>query len=120
MLKYGLSTFHTTNKPEVEHIYTPKICCNCLLTAASIVFVHGLRGHREKTWMKDGSLRPKNFLATDLSESRIMSFGYDSNIVHSDTAEITQGSLESDARSLCALLNAERGAPDGVSPRVLV
>jgi hypothetical protein len=66
--------------------------------------------------MKDGSLWPKDFLATDLEDSRIMSFGYDFNIVHSDTAEVTQGSLESDARSLCALLSAERNTPDSVSP----
>lgn len=39
--------------------------------------------------MKDRSLWPKDLLATDLEESRIMSFGYDSNIVHSDTAEAT-------------------------------
>jgi len=70
--------------------------------------------------MKDGSLWPKDFLAIDLDDSRIMSFGYDSNIVHSDTAEITQGSFESDARSLCALLNAERSALDSVSPPILI
>ena len=66
--------------------------------------------------MKDGNLWPKDFLATDLDDSRIMSFGYDSNIVHLDTAEVTQGSLGSDARSLCALLSAERGTPNSVSP----
>lgn len=70
--------------------------------------------------MKDGSLWPKDFLATDLGDSRIMSFGYDSNIVHSDIAEVTQGNLESDARSLCALLNTERGKPDSVSSPFLV
>jgi len=95
MSKFGLSTLHTTDKPEVD-----------------IVFVHGLRGHREKTWMKNGYLWPRDFLATDLENCRIISFGYDSDIVHSDTAEVTQGSLESDARSLCALLSAERSLPD--------
>jgi len=66
--------------------------------------------------MKDGYFWPRDFLAADLEHSRIMSFGYDSNIVHSDTAEVTQGSLESDARSLCALLSAERSSPDSVNP----
>lgn len=66
--------------------------------------------------MKDQYLWPRDFLATDLKNSRIMSFGYDSNIVHSVTAEVTQGSLESDARSLCALLSAERNTPDSVNP----
>jgi hypothetical protein len=65
--------------------------------------------------MKDGYLWPRDFLAADLKNSRIMSFGYDSNIIHSDTAEVTQGSLESDARSLCTLISAERSSPDSVS-----
>jgi protein SERAC1 len=64
--------------------------------------------------MKDERLWPRDFLATDLENSRIMSFGYDSDIVHSDTAEVTQGSLKSDARSLCALLSAERNTSDSV------
>ncbi len=65
--------------------------------------------------MKDGCLWPRDLLATDIEESRIMSFGYDSGIVHSDTAEVTQGSLESDARNLCTLLHAERSTPDSVN-----
>lgn len=65
--------------------------------------------------MKGEYLWPRDFLAADLKNSRIMSFGYDSNIVHSDTAEVTQGSLQSDARSLCALLSAERSSLDSVN-----
>jgi hypothetical protein len=76
--------------------------------STSIVFVHGLRGGRVSTWTKDQVTWPKDFLSKDVEKSRIISFGYDSAVVHSDTAEVTQGSLESDARSLCSLLNAER------------
>ena len=60
---------------------------------------------------------PKDFLSKDVEKIRIISFGYDSGVVHSDTAEVTQGSLESDARSLCSLLNAER-AKDGTVRRL--
>ncbi|RAK97066.1 uncharacterized protein BO80DRAFT_448750 [Aspergillus ibericus CBS 121593] len=95
MSNYGVSTWYTGEKPEVD-----------------IVFVHGLRGHREKTWTKDGHLWPKEYLPTDIENCRLMSFGYDSNVIHSSQAEITQGSLTSDARCLCALLKDERSTPE--------
>jgi hypothetical protein len=76
--------------------------------ANSIVFVHGLRGGRESTWTKDGVVWPKELLSKDIPKSRILSFGYNSEIVHSDTAEVTQGSLADDARQLCSLLDDAR------------
>ncbi|KAJ5170886.1 uncharacterized protein N7500_003669 [Penicillium coprophilum] len=46
-----------------------------------IVFVHGLTGNREKTWMhENGTLWPRDLLAKDLSKARIMTFGYDIDI----------------------------------------
>ena len=49
----------------------------------SIVFVHGLRGHRLDTWKKDGICWPKDLLPKEraLSNVRILSFGYDSRVV---------------------------------------
>ncbi|KAH7345939.1 hypothetical protein BKA66DRAFT_433717, partial [Pyrenochaeta sp. MPI-SDFR-AT-0127] len=47
-------------------------------------------------------------LSKDIPKSRILSFGYDSSVVHSDTAEVTQGSVADDARQLCSLLDDER------------
>ena len=79
------------------------------------MFVHGLRGHREHTWTKDGVLWPQKLLATDTARCRIMSFGYDSAVIHSDTAEVTQGSLATAARSLCSTLGTERVTPETVS-----
>lgn len=137
MSQYGLLTFHTSEVPEVEFVphplsrnlsafkipESPRFFPNHPLHACSandreifsIVFVHGLRGHVENTWkVKDGPLWPKDFLAADVENSRIMSFGYDSKVVHSDTAEVTQTSLESEARSLCSQLNAARNTSDSV------
>ncbi|KAL5387209.1 hypothetical protein DPSP01_003820 [Paraphaeosphaeria sporulosa] len=88
MSRYGLTTWHDGEKAEWD-----------------IVFVHGLRGGRESTWTKDGVVWPKELLSKDVPKSRIFSFGYDSGVVHSDTAEVTQGSLADDARQLCSLLN---------------
>lgn len=91
MALYGLSRWHDSDKAEVD-----------------IVFIHGLRGHRENTWSKYGCLWPKELLSKDIPHSRILSFGYDSAVVHSDTSEVTQGSLAHDATSLCSLLDDER------------
>jgi hypothetical protein len=54
---------------------------------------------------------PRDLLVKDLESStkaRAISFGYDSGVVHSDVAEITQGSIDVEARSLCSQLNALR------------
>ena len=54
-----------------------------LLTPISIIFVHGLRGHRRDTWTKQGICWPKDLLGIEpaLSNVRILSFGYDSRVV---------------------------------------
>jgi protein SERAC1 len=50
-----------------------------------------------------------------------MSFGYDSSIIHSDSAEVTQGSLDHEARSLCSLVQEQRSSTDSSSrPIILV
>lgn len=53
------------------------------LNESSIVFVHGLRGHRTKTWTKDGICWPKELLSKEqaLSHVRVLAFGYDANVV---------------------------------------
>ncbi|PVH92332.1 hypothetical protein DM02DRAFT_605500 [Periconia macrospinosa] len=88
MKTYGLTTWYDGEKSEVD-----------------IVFVHGLRGDRESTWTKDRVVWPKELLSKDIPKSRILSFGYDSGITHSDKAEVTQGSVADDARQLCSLLD---------------
>jgi protein SERAC1 len=49
----------------------------------SLVFVHGLCGHRKNTWTKDGVCWPEKLLSKELALShvRILTFGYDANIV---------------------------------------
>ncbi|KAH8676802.1 Alpha/Beta hydrolase protein [Tricladium varicosporioides] len=102
MSKYGLSFYNDRADAEVD-----------------ILFVHGLRGHRKETWSKNGFFWPGELLAKDIEKCRIISFGYDSGVVHSDTAEVTQGSVESDAKDLCALLTSER-AEDGTEDRPII
>ena len=45
-----------------------------------------MRGHRTKTWTKDGVCWPRDLLSKEDSETlshiRILSFGYDANVVN--------------------------------------
>ena len=56
---------------------------NFRLQLLSIIFVHGLRGHRLNSWTKQGICWPKDLLPREpaLSNVRILSFGYDSRVV---------------------------------------
>ena len=50
----------------------------------SIVFIHGLTGGRESTWTAKGAAAcwPEVFLPNDLSEARIITYGYDADVVN--------------------------------------
>ncbi|KAG4282361.1 hypothetical protein FPRO06_09034 [Fusarium proliferatum] len=74
----------------------------------SIVFLHGLRGDREKTWTKSGVVWPKDLLPDDVPASRIFLFGYDTNITSADQSGATKTEIHSDAEDVCAKLAAER------------
>ncbi|CCA76381.1 hypothetical protein PIIN_10374 [Serendipita indica DSM 11827] len=47
---------------------------------ASIVAIHGLQGHREKTWTtEDGDLWLRDLLRTDIPNARVLLYGYDAD-----------------------------------------
>ncbi|KAF5597596.1 ribonuclease p mrp [Fusarium subglutinans] len=75
---------------------------------ADVVFLHGLRGGREKTWTKNGVVWPKDLLPGDIPASRIFLFGYDTNITSTDQSGATRTEIHSDAEDVCAKLAAER------------
>jgi hypothetical protein len=47
----------------------------------SIVFVHGLTGDRENTWTSGETLWPQQLLPIRLPEARVMTFGFDADVV---------------------------------------
>ena len=55
-----------------------------VLKTNSIVFVHGLTGNRENTWThkESGVFWPEDLLSRDLEKARIVTFGYDANVVN--------------------------------------
>ena len=50
--------------------------------ALSIVFVHGLTGNRESTWTWADNLWPQTLLPEKIPGARIMTFGYDADVVN--------------------------------------
>ncbi|KAI1089174.1 hypothetical protein F5B19DRAFT_388171 [Rostrohypoxylon terebratum] len=56
--------------------------CDSSNDGIDLVFVHGLRGSRLKTWSKGGVFWPRDFLRDDLKKARIVSWGYDANIAN--------------------------------------
>ena len=71
----------------------------------SIIAVHGLCGHWEKTWTGDkGALWLRDFLPSKLPLARIMSYGYDSGIAFSKSAS----DIDDEAAKLLDRLEGER------------
>lgn len=66
------------------------------------------------TWTKDGVTWPRHLLPTDMPQSRIFLFGYDSGIAHRNPRNVTQTEIHSDADDLCATLWTERSRTETV------
>ncbi|KXH68079.1 hypothetical protein CSAL01_08946 [Colletotrichum salicis] len=47
-----------------------------------IVFIHGLKGHREKTWTAEKSSQPwpKALLPSEIPNARVLAYGYDADV----------------------------------------
>ncbi|KAF8236873.1 hypothetical protein L208DRAFT_1250112, partial [Tricholoma matsutake] len=79
-----------------------------------IVLVHGLRGHRTKTWTKDNVCWPRDLLSKEetLSHIRVLTFGYDANVVSLTTPASLNSLLEHSVNLLNELARERKqGAP---------
>lgn len=76
---------------------------------ASIIAIHGLNGHREKTWTADNKVNwlcDANMLSAFIPNARIMSWGYDAD-THS-TKELSAMYLYDHAQKLVSDLSLYR------------
>lgn len=90
-----------------------------LMCGLSIVFVHGLTGNREKTWThRNGTFFPGHLLSQDFPRARIMTFGYDADVVRFWTIT-SSNRLDDHGKSLAYALLDQRGQV-GHRPIILV
>lgn len=84
------------------------------------MFVHGLTGHRTKTWTapkttSSGSVCwPSELLPTSIDNARIITFGYDASVVHFWTLA-SQNRIFDHAKALCGSLGSLREKTQTVS-----
>ncbi|KAE9363156.1 hypothetical protein N431DRAFT_523969 [Stipitochalara longipes BDJ] len=76
---------------------------NVTEAVVDIVFVHGLQGDGVLTWTHEeyGVFWPKDFLAKDIKNARILTWFYDSAVMRFWT-ETTTNNIDSNAANLCA------------------
>ncbi|KFZ25366.1 hypothetical protein V502_00151 [Pseudogymnoascus sp. VKM F-4520 (FW-2644)] len=62
----------------------PSVVAPVVNARVDIIFLHGLTGHREKTWTATGEDEPwpKSLLPKDLLTARIITYGYDADVVN--------------------------------------
>jgi hypothetical protein len=84
--------------------------------SSSIVAVHGLNGHREKSWTDDqsGVLWLRDLLPHQLPNVRVLTFGYDADTLR--LSGVSQLSLNDHATSLVEELVRCRSDPQVIRP----
>lgn len=87
-----------------------------LINKISIIFVHGLTGSRESTWTDKVSkvFWPKDLLAEDLPKGRVITFGYDADIIRG-LSIAGNGTLRDHGKALAEDLAMRRKKTDSVS-----
>jgi len=83
-------------------------------TILSLVFIHGITGHREHTWAAPGSRPwPEKLLPTKMPQARILSFGYDAGVI-GWRSRLSGNRVGDHAKNLLSALAAHREADDTV------
>ncbi|KAL2146826.1 hypothetical protein VTI28DRAFT_2307 [Corynascus sepedonium] len=87
----------------IKSLYNPEHA------TVDIVFIHGLTGHREKTWTARGASEPwpKVLLPSELPSARVLTFGYDANVVDW-SGVVSQSRIGDHAWNLLTSLAAHR------------
>ncbi|KAK8024532.1 LipA and NB-ARC domain-containing protein [Apiospora rasikravindrae] len=98
--KYGIKKLYEPTKPEDAVAEHP---------LESIVFVHGLKGDRERTWTAPGSESSwlETLLPLEIPDCRILTYGYDSNPV-SVGGVVSSNTIGNHARNFLNLLSSFR------------
>lgn len=98
--------FNLSHK-EISQLWSkPPILSAARANCFSIVAVHGLNGHREKTWTAANNIHwLRTFLPKDIVNARVYCWGYDAN-THGDRVSCQY--LYDHAKQLVSNLELER------------
>ncbi|KAH0536621.1 hypothetical protein FGG08_006515 [Glutinoglossum americanum] len=101
----------------LENIYTPP---NHSDTVVDIVFVHGLTGSSSDTWLdkKTGSYWPASLLSEDIDDARILSFGYDADVVNFWNPA-SQNRISDHAKNILGALARQREQTDSENRKIV-
>ncbi|KFZ07221.1 hypothetical protein V501_06676 [Pseudogymnoascus sp. VKM F-4519 (FW-2642)] len=100
----------STHQPESsDQAFGPSVWVPVVNARVDLIFLHGLTGHREKTWTATGEDEPwpKSLLSKDLPSARIISYGYDADVANL-TRVAGQNTVREHARNLINDLTALR------------
>ncbi|KAJ5143578.1 uncharacterized protein N7515_002365 [Penicillium bovifimosum] len=75
-----------------------------------IIFIHSLTANRTRTWThQNGTFWPNDLLANDIPNARIMTFGYELDLLHfTSTSTLSTNRLHDHAQSLSYALVSQR------------
>jgi hypothetical protein len=101
-----------------ENMYGIKILHDPPSATLDLVFVHGLTGNAYSTWLHEQSSVhwPQDLVKEDISDARVMTFGYDADIVRL-WGQAAQDGISGYAHDLLgSLARKRRGAVGAQSP----
>ncbi|KAK1772209.1 hypothetical protein QBC33DRAFT_520561 [Phialemonium atrogriseum] len=111
-----------TDKPSLwVGSYGMKVLYAAVEPTVDIVFVHGLTGHRERTWTAQSGcgLWPQTLLPKEIPSARILTYGYDANVVKM-WSWVSSNNLADHAKNLLSALATCRNTDTEAMNRRLI
>jgi hypothetical protein len=97
-----------TSSPDLG--LTPIALPDPTLHSLDVIFVHGLNGHRSRTWTNANSELWPLWLAADLTGAGLWTYGYDASIIFGSKDNIALHAT----RLLGSLVESKIGKPVGI------